>query len=212
MTSSKFQRWEELSKIQTVDMKGLSREDLKKLFYEVSTILDIPLDLYDLGHWFVGYGLMSTRSHNENVANLLIGIQKKVPEILEAIYLLKKQSHENVTFTLSWDSCSHAVFTDTESCPDFGAYSDSIILYGEKSVIDPEGKVAIKPKRVVRVELKGYFLPLLNDIKHINLSMFYKCEACGQIYFHWRKRTRKYCSKTCQNRAGVNRHRQKEIG
>jgi len=209
MKSNIFFRWENLSKFQAVNIEELHPDKVKKLLFEVSTLLDVPDDFLGLGYWATQHGLINTKFNNENVVNLLVAIQKKLKELFEALYLLKETAQDNVSFILTWDSCSRAIFTDTTSSPEVGAYSDSIVLYGEKVVIDPDGEVAIKPERIVLIELQGYFLPLLKDIELVSLSMFCRCKECERVYFHWRKRERKYCSKACQKRAGLYRHRWK---
>ncbi len=50
-------------------------------------------------------------------------------------------------------------------------------------------------------------IELLNALPRGNLDDFRKCPECGRYYFHWRKRKRTYCNRTCKGRAAAKKHR-----
>jgi len=208
MEDRKFERWEWLSKLQSVDLEGMPQKDFKDLVFESMKFLNMPSTKILQGYYMVEADPSLTSEVHKTIVEFLRITSMTSKHLFKILYDLKMELSSGVNILLGWNSDSTALFTDQSKSPRIRSYVDKEITLTVKRVnylVDG----GYDSEVINTIVMSSEFLPLLVDLENINLNMFLKCEECGEIYFHWRKRQRKYCSKACQNRAGVKRHREK---
>lgn len=54
-----------------------------------------------------------------------------------------------------------------------------------------------------KVKFPSFIISLYNALPDSNISGFRQCPECGRYFYHWRKRERTFCSRTCKGRAAA---------
>lgn len=207
MGHTKFERWEWLSRFKIVNLEDLPPYKFQIYLLESMTHLNMPNTKIIYGLISAEDGYFQKAKVHKKLVTLLQDISETTNMLFQFLYKLKNEFCSDVRIVLGWNDCSIAVFEDQSKSPLISSHVEKITLTPLKRTYLEGGHY--QDEEMNNIVIGPAFQPLLGDIKNINLNMFLKCEECSEIYFHWKKRKRKYCSKACQNRAGVKRHRKK---